>query len=288
MSNQSLFGKTVAVTGCTGGLGRELCFSLAALGARLIMLDRNREKSLSFANELGERYKGFEYEHITLDLEDMDSARAALGRLCLIKPDIFIHNAGAYSIPRHTCSTGYDNIFEINFVTPYYMIRKLYEKDPKIKIVAVGSIAHTYSKIDENDIDFKTRKGSAKAYGNSKRFLMLALHRLFEGTESLAIVHPGISYTNITNHYPKVILALIKHPMKVIFMKPRKAVLSLTCGVFQSTPYGYWIGPRVFGVWGKPKMQKLPVCRTPDADKAERAAEKIYKELNLSNIERKI
>lgn len=39
-----LAGQRVALTGATGGLGRELCFYLAGLGAELILLDRSREK----------------------------------------------------------------------------------------------------------------------------------------------------------------------------------------------------------------------------------------------------
>ena len=51
-STSSLNGKTVVISGSTGGLGRELCFYLAGLGADLVLLDRNSEKSKAFAEEL--------------------------------------------------------------------------------------------------------------------------------------------------------------------------------------------------------------------------------------------
>ena len=35
----------------------------------------------------------------------------------------------------------------------------------------------------------------------------------------IAVTHPGITQTNITAHYPKLIFAVIKNPMKLIFMK---------------------------------------------------------------------
>ena len=47
-----LDGKTVAVTGSTGGLGMELCDYLASLGAGLVLVDRNREKSEALADRL--------------------------------------------------------------------------------------------------------------------------------------------------------------------------------------------------------------------------------------------
>ena len=278
--NSSIFGKKFAITGCTGGLGRELCFKLAEAGAELIMLDRNPQKSETLEAELKSRFGGVKVTRITTELEDINSVKAAVDQLVQLKPHFFIANAGAYSIPRHICNSGYDNVFQINFVSPYYIIRKLHEADPDIKIIAVGSIAHSYSKINENDIDFRTYKSSAKTYGNSKRYLMLALGEYFKNSpENLAIVHPGITFTNITAHYPKIIFAIIKHPMKLIFMKPKKAVLCIYEGVFTATEFGTWIGPRIFGVWGKPKKQKLKVSYSPDAKKASKTSNEIYKTL---------
>ena len=41
---QSLDGKTIAISGSTGGIGNELCKILASLGAKIICLDRNAQK----------------------------------------------------------------------------------------------------------------------------------------------------------------------------------------------------------------------------------------------------
>lgn len=277
---KTLDGKIIAITGCTGGLGRELCIKLACENITLVMLDRNLEKSEKLANELIKINETIKIIFITVDLEDIDSVKKATQELIKIKPNVFIHNAGAYKIPRHICKTGYDNIFQINFVSPYYIVRKLQERNKDIKIVSVGSIAHTYSKINENDIDLKTQKSCAKAYGNAKRFLMLSLHEFFKNTDNLSIVHPGITFTNITNHYPKLIFAIIKYPMKIIFMKPKKAVLSIYEGVKNATPYGYWIGPGFFDIWGSPKIKKISACFTDDSIKAKEISEKIYKNIN--------
>ena len=50
----SLSGKTVALTGSTGGLGREICKHLVSLGANLILLDRNEKASSSHQSLLTE------------------------------------------------------------------------------------------------------------------------------------------------------------------------------------------------------------------------------------------
>ena len=282
-NTESLAGKTVAVTGTTGGLGKELCDFLGSLGATLILMDRNKKRSEAHRDELKMRH-GCDVTCINVDLEDIKSVRSATSELLSShKPDIFIHNAGAYSIPRKKCDTGMDNVFQINFVSPYYMIREMLPtlKERHGRVVVVGSIAHNYSKIDVRDIDFATRSRASKVYGNAKRYLMFSLYELFknEGDVTLAVTHPGITFTNITAHYPKVIFALIKYPMKVIFMKPRKAALCILRGVFAPCGYHEWIGPRAFDVWGLPKKKALKTCTVKESEKIAEIAEEIYNNL---------
>lgn len=284
LNTSSLIGKTVAVTGSTGGLGRELCFYLASLDTDLVLVDRNFERSSAFAHELESEYS-ITVKCITADLSDFGSVKTAVCELKKQKIDIFIHNAGAYSIPRKICDTGYNNVFQINFVSPYYMIKQLLPNlsEQKGRVVVVGSIAHNYSKIDENDIDFSTRKPSSLVYGNAKRFLMFSLYELFKNEKNvkLSVTHPGIAFTNITAHYPKLIFAVIKHPMKVIFMKPKKAVLSVLKGCFDSTDYHSWIGPRFFNIWGYPKKQRLKTCNIAESQKIGKTAEDIFKKITF-------
>ena len=279
----SLAGKTVAVSGSTGGLGKELCRYLAHLGAQLVLLDRNQERSEAHERALTAAFPDLSVRRIPLDLADMTSVQKATEKLKALPLDVFIHNAGAYSIPRALTDAGYDNVFQINFVAPYYMIRELL---PTLRarggrVVAVGSIAHRYSKSDAADVDFRTRRAASRVYGNAKRYLMASLYELFreEREASLAIVHPGITFTGITAHYPKVIFAIIKHPMKIIFMKPSKAALSLLLGLFVPTEHLTWIGPRVFDVWGMPRKSRLHSIPKEECKAIAARAQTIYEKL---------
>ena len=282
-NTDSLTGKVVAITGSTGGLGRALCRHLALLGADLLLLDRNLVRSAAFRDELLRAFPDRTIRCIQVDLEQMDSVRQALAALGDVRLDILIHNAGAYSIPRRICDTGFDNVFQINFVSPYYMTRCLLPnlRSANGKVVVVGSIAHNYSKTDPFDVDFHTRVKASKVYGNAKRFLMFSMFELFrnEPAVTLSVTHPGITFTNITAHYPKLIFALIKHPMKVIFMKPSRASLSVLRGVFDSCGDCEWIGPRWFDVWGMPKKKKLSTASAEERRLIGEQAERIAAEL---------
>ena len=276
-NTSSLVGKTVAVSGATGGIGRELCFYLASLGASLVLVNRSETRAKALGEEIISRYPDTKIDFITADMEDMSSVRRVADELLEKGIDILFLNAGAYSIPRHKCDTGYDNVFQINFVSPYYLARRLLPsiRERGGRIVAVGSIAHRYSRTDAADIDFSTRKKASLVYGNSKRYLMCALPALAEKEGEIVIVHPGITFTNITAHYPKFIFAIIKHPMKVVFMSVKKATLSILSGAFLSTSGDEWIGPRLFDVWGLPKRKKLKLS-DDEAERIKAAAEEIY------------
>ena len=278
---KSLSGKTVAISGATGGIGVNLCDMLASLGANLICLDRNADKSNKLIADLKSKYTNLNATHITLDLENFDRVKDVTEQLKNLDIDFLILNAGAYKIPRHKCSTGFDNVFQINFVSPYYMAIELYSgiKNRGGRVVVVSSIAHNYSKIDANDIDFSSRTAASKVYGNAKRFLTFSLYGLFNNDDTLSIVHPGITFTNITNHYPKLIFMLIKHPMKIIFIKPKKAALNMIYGLFNGTKSNEWIGPRFFNVWGLPTRQKLNTCDPKEANKIYELTENIFTKL---------
>ena len=102
-NTHSLKGMQIAVTGATGGIGNELCRYLAFLGASLILLDRNQDKSLAFKQQLLSEFPNVKIQNIYLDLSDLSSVKKAVSLLEAQPLDILIHNAGAYKIPRYTC-----------------------------------------------------------------------------------------------------------------------------------------------------------------------------------------
>ena len=94
-NTDSLAGKTVAISGATGGIGSVLCEYLANLKADLICLDRNSEKSNRNIAKLKEKYPNLNAKHIKLDLTDIDAVKNVALQLNNIGIDYLILNAGA-------------------------------------------------------------------------------------------------------------------------------------------------------------------------------------------------
>ena len=271
----SLLGKRVLISGATGGIGKELCRSVLAAGGSLITLDRNREKALVNKEKLLCEFPNADITQLFADMQETDSVRAVLPDILAARPDIVVANAGAYNIPRFIAGSGYDNVFTINFISPYYLLRSLEGKIERF--VAVGSIAHRYSKTDASDIDFRGRRGSAKCYGNSKRYLTYAvLSRIGESDTEILVAHPGISLTGITDHYPRWLFPIMKPIMRVIFMSPRAAARCVFAALFQKSDKNCWTGPAIFDIWGAPKQKRLNSATEKEREFIEKTAEKIY------------
>ena len=90
-NTSSLSGKTIAITGSTGGIGQELCKYIAGLGGNLILVDRNRDKSEDHMKALHAQFPGTTVSCISANLENTASVKRAVESLKKENIDIFIH-----------------------------------------------------------------------------------------------------------------------------------------------------------------------------------------------------
>jgi len=280
----SLKNKVVVVTGATGGLGKEICFALASLDATIVLACRNETLAKTLADKIKEKHPSARVDFVMLDLSDFQSVNDCIATLKKYNGiDILINNAGVYNVPVKKLDSGFNNIFQINFLYTYYLTKQLLpelEKKPNSTCITLSSIAHNYSKIDTNDIDFSSRKKPSKIYGNSKRFLTFSLFELFKNSSvNLSIVHPGITLTNMTSHYPKCINWLVKFAVKILFLNPQKASRNVLFGINNHTTNNTWIGPKFCNIWGGPKLKKLKTCSIEESQKICSITDELYKNL---------
>ena len=276
--------KLIAITGSTGGLGKNVCQSLAGEGANFIFIDRNLSKSKSFANKIIEKYPQIKIDFVTCDFSDFESVKNAIKELESFDIDVLILNSGIFNVPVKKLDSGFNNIFQVNFLYQYFLARFLAEKNVIKKVVAVGSVAYKCSKFNANDIDYSTSKKDMKIYGNSKRFLMFSLCEHFkEKNISFSLAHPGITQTNMTSHYPKWINWFVKICMTILFTSSKKAARNIVCAVKEDCDYCCWIGPRIFNIWGKPKQKKIKGVNELEKNAINEASDNIYQMLTPKN-----
>jgi len=112
----SLAGKTAVVTGASAGLGVETARVLAAAGARVVLVARNRQKLDRVLQSLREKVPGAQLDSALMDLADLDSVRAAAGDIAARFPciNLLVNNAGVMACPLAHTAQGFELQFGTN------------------------------------------------------------------------------------------------------------------------------------------------------------------------------
>ena len=285
MDNQikPLNGKNLVLTGATGGLGTALCRYALHMGANLILLARSQEKALALQSRLKREFPESSVTFLLGDLLVPAQVQTLCKQLSGLPIDLLYLNAGDYHMERKPCKTGLDPVFQVNFLSQFYMAQKLLPvlQAQKGKLIVTGSIAHLPVRTDPHDPDFSRRSMPEAVYGNSKRYLMYACRELAKKYPDVefAIAHPGITPTGITSHYPKALLRFLSLPMGLTFDPPRKAARGMAIAMIRSVPDLHWIGPGILHVWGKPAISPLTGCPAEERRQIYATAQKLSQDL---------
>ena len=266
--------RVVAITGATSVLGRYVVRDLLKVNAQVVMLDRDLPTMQKFSEELKAEFPHALVECVQIDLSQIKSIDSAVTQIINRRLDYLILGVGVFKIPVATSQLGYNNIFQINFVGQYYLMRQLLPALQRNngKVVALTSYAYNEGKLDEDDIDYsKYSKQPSKIYGNAKRFLTLALSEFFKDRDDvrLALVHTGI---------------VTRSALKILFPKPEIAALNIVRGVFENITCEQWIGPKIAKFWGVPTVMQLPTATAEERAKIYNIAENICKVIDKSTM----
>lgn len=189
-------GRTVVITGGTGGLGRAGAVGIAALGARTVVVGRSAEKLRAAEQEIAGEVVGYE-----ADLSSMAEIRDLADRLLEKEHriDILINNVGVLLPERETTAEGIEKTFATDlaghFLLTNLLIPRLAESAPS-RIVNMTSGGMYSEKIRPDDLQFERRpyKGAA-AYAHAKRGQVILTEMWAERLRGSGVVvhvmHPG-------------------------------------------------------------------------------------------------
>eukprot|EP00929_Paragymnodinium_shiwhaense_P121919 TRINITY_DN9435_c1_g2_i1.p1 TRINITY_DN9435_c1_g2~~TRINITY_DN9435_c1_g2_i1.p1 ORF type:complete len:367 (-),score=69.83 TRINITY_DN9435_c1_g2_i1:238-1275(-) len=115
-------GKTVAITGCTSGMGLILAQTCGELGARVVML--NRPSARAEAALQGLQDKGISAALVHCDLCNLDQVRQAGERLRADYADgidVLCNNAGLMGLPDEATVDGFDVQMQANHIAHFVL-----------------------------------------------------------------------------------------------------------------------------------------------------------------------
>jgi NAD(P)-dependent dehydrogenase (short-subunit alcohol dehydrogenase family) len=195
----------VVITGATSGLGLATAATLAARGAELTLVARDRAKAKRVAQDLRRR-SGNARIHVEIaDLSLLADVRALVARLLAKgRPiDVLVNNAGALINPRTETAEGLEKSFALLLAGPYLLtegLKPLLEKAAAARgdarVVNVLSGGMYTQKIHVEDLESKRGEYSGSvAYARAKRGLMIVTEEWARRWAKNGIVvnamHPG-------------------------------------------------------------------------------------------------
>ena len=178
LPHRALAGRTVVLTGGTSGIGRAAAFQLADLGARLVLVGRDREKTEGLAHLLWDA-EGRKAAVEIADLGHMAEVRALAGRIAERFPavHVLINNAGALFNRREMTAEGLERTLATDLLGPFLLTRELLPvlgAAAPARIVMVSSGGMYTRGIDLENLDSgKGRFNGAEAYARAKRGLVM-------------------------------------------------------------------------------------------------------------------
>ena len=196
-------GRTVLVTGGTGGIGKATALGLAAMGARVAVTGREPARAHAAAREIRAAHGG-QVETFVADL----SSQAEVRRLAeevqhsLRRIDVLINNVGGYWNTRRVTVDGLEHTFALNHLAPFLLTGLLLERlkqSGHARVVTVASHAHAQGRIDFDDLQGERSYSGARAYNQSKLANVLFTYELARRLDTTGVtantLHPGVVNT---------------------------------------------------------------------------------------------
>jgi len=200
-------GKLVVITGATSGIGYHTARKYASMGADLICINRNPEKSEALKKEIVGEF-AVKCEYLIADLSKLDEIHRVAKELARLNTeiDVLIHNAGIYLTKRETTADGLEKVFVIqylaSFIINYLLMDKLKSQD-KARIIMVNSEGHRFAAwgLRLDDLNWEKRRYSGlKSYGSAKVAQLLSMIVFNEHCKNTGIsinaMHPGAVKTD--------------------------------------------------------------------------------------------
>ena len=243
-------GKVCLVTGSTDGIGKVSARVLAELGAKVIIVGRDPEKSAIVLAELRSISGNKNIDLLMADLAVMQEVRDLADQVIsrYDRLDVLLNNAGGYFTKHEITSDGLEMTFALNHMSYFLLTNKLMELlkfSAPARIVNVSSDAHYGVDIEFENLNGEQEYKAWKAYQKSKLANVLFTYELLKkvpGNITVNCLHPGFVATNFGHNNGGFFGPVLKIAQRISAIDPEEGAKT---SIFLCS------APEVKGVSGK-------------------------------------
>ena len=211
-------GKTVVITGGTSGIGEVAAEELARMGARIVLIARDKARGEASLARLHDRAPLLAHTVHYADLARIAEMKRVAAEIASEEPriDVLINNAGAMFGRRELTEDGLEYTFALNHMAYFVVTDGLRERllaSAPARIINVSSAAHQRARLDFGDLQSAKGFGAMKAYGRSKLANILFTRALARRLHGMGVtvncLHPGFVATRFGDQSGGVISRFI-------------------------------------------------------------------------------
>jgi len=230
-----LGGKVCVITGATSGIGEVAAQALARMGARLVLVARDRARGEATLARLRAIAPAVAHRVHHADLARVSEMKRVAAEIAAAEPrvDLLVNNAGALFSRREVTEDGLEKHFALNHVAYFVLTLTLRERlhaAGPARVVSTASGAHFGAHLDLADLQFATGYSGFAAYQRSKLYNVMwtrELARRWAGTGVTAnCFHPGFVATRFGNRSGGI-LSYAVHIAKLLAISSEKGARTL-------------------------------------------------------------
>jgi NAD(P)-dependent dehydrogenase (short-subunit alcohol dehydrogenase family) len=202
----SLKNKICVITGANSGIGKETSRGLAALGTKLVMVTRDKEKGEATRDELLKQTGNQNIVLMQCDLSSIHQVKHLSEELTSLYNhiDVLINNAGALFSKRTVTNENLECSFTVNYLAPLYLTHLVLPSlmvGSSCRIINLTSGLHKQGTVRFDDLQNQIQYNSMKAYSNAKLMVILGTYYLARLLKDSGVcvnaVQPGFAATNL-------------------------------------------------------------------------------------------
>lgn len=223
-------GKICLVTGGTNGIGKSTAQELARMGASVVIVGRDAQKTSEVVQEIRATSGNTNVDSLLADLSSQQEVRR-LAKDFQSKYShlhILLNNAGAVFMQRQLSVDDIEMTFALNHLASFLLTKLLLDTikaSVPARIINVSSNAHTTGKIEFDNLQGE-RHYSPRVYENSKLaniLFTMELARRLEGTGvTVNALHPGFTATGFARNNGKVMATMVSIFAPLVARSPAK------------------------------------------------------------------
>jgi NAD(P)-dependent dehydrogenase (short-subunit alcohol dehydrogenase family) len=229
-----LNGKLCMITGASSGIGRATALALAPMGARLVLVCRDRSRGEAVIAEIAARQPEAAVDLLIADLASPRDIRRAAGEFAARydRLDVLVNNAGALFTSREVTADGFERTFATNHLNYFLLTNLLLDplrRAAPARVINVSSRAHMSGAVHFDDLQLERRYSPMRAYSQSKLANVLFTYELARRLEDAGVtanaLHPGVVRTGFAKNNRGLIGGIARGVMSVagtFFLSPEQ------------------------------------------------------------------